>query len=137
MAIEYTVATGSAAASMCIVIFSPPFFAAMPRLPHRVAASAAPNGIETQSDVANDSEKRQGSIPGVPHPMCARTSVSQEWRRRGDRLAQLRAVRTAKRAGSLEGPGAHLDGHHAKETQQCQGLNPGPHRRSTLASGGT
>jgi hypothetical protein len=50
MAIEYNAATGSAAASMCILIFSPPFFAAVPRLPHPPAASAAPNGIETQSD---------------------------------------------------------------------------------------
>jgi hypothetical protein len=116
MAIEYTAATAAGAASPITVIFSPPFFAAMPRLAHRAAASAAPNGIETQSDAANDSEKRQGSIPGVPHPMCARTSVSQEWRRRGDRLAQLRAVRGSKHAGPLEGTGAHLDGHHAKET---------------------
>jgi hypothetical protein len=49
MVIEYTAATVSAGASMRIVIFSPPFFAAVPRLPHPVAASAAPNGIETQT----------------------------------------------------------------------------------------
>jgi hypothetical protein len=46
MAIEYTAAAASVGASMCIVIFSPPFFAAMPRLAPRAVASAAPNGIE-------------------------------------------------------------------------------------------
>jgi hypothetical protein len=49
MAIEYTAATASAGASMRIVIFSPPFFAAVPRVLHPGAASAAPNGIETQA----------------------------------------------------------------------------------------
>jgi hypothetical protein len=34
---------------MRIVIFSPPFFVAMPRPPHPAAASAASNGIETQA----------------------------------------------------------------------------------------
>jgi hypothetical protein len=49
MAIEYTAATASAGVSMCIVIFSPPFFAVVPRLPHPAAVSAAPNGIETRA----------------------------------------------------------------------------------------
>src|SRR6202171_6280365 len=49
MAIEYTAATGSAVHLTSIVIFSPPFFAAMPRLAPRAVASAAPNGIQTQA----------------------------------------------------------------------------------------
>jgi len=44
MAIEYTAATAPAGASAITVIFSPPFFAAMPWLRYRAAAAAAPNG---------------------------------------------------------------------------------------------
>jgi hypothetical protein len=48
--------------------------------------------------------------------MCAWTSVPKMWpHHRSDRLAQLRAVRGGKLAGPLEGAGAHLVGHHAKE----------------------
>jgi hypothetical protein len=36
------------------VIFSPPLFAAVPPLPHRAVASAAPNDIRGPSDVANE-----------------------------------------------------------------------------------
>jgi hypothetical protein len=60
MAIEYTAATATAGASLITVIFSPSFFAAMPALAHRAAASAAPNGIETQSDVADDPTVKNG-----------------------------------------------------------------------------
>jgi hypothetical protein len=49
MAIEYTAVTGSAVHLTSIVIFSPPFFAAMPRLAPWTVASAAPNGIQTQA----------------------------------------------------------------------------------------
>jgi hypothetical protein len=49
MAIEYTAATVTAGASLITVIFSPPFFAAMPWLRHRAAASAAPNDNRTDS----------------------------------------------------------------------------------------
>jgi hypothetical protein len=44
MAIEYTAATAPIGASRSIVIFSPPFFAAMPEVAHAPAARAAPNG---------------------------------------------------------------------------------------------
>jgi len=54
MAIEYTAAAGSAAHLTSIVIFSPPFFAAMPRLAPRAVASAAPNGIQTQATWKKD-----------------------------------------------------------------------------------
>jgi hypothetical protein len=54
MVIEYTAATVLAGASMRIVIFSPPFFAAVPRLPPPAVASAAPNGIYGPSGVANE-----------------------------------------------------------------------------------
>ena len=37
-----------------IVIFSPPFFAAMPRLAPRTVALAAPNGIQTQATWKKD-----------------------------------------------------------------------------------
>jgi hypothetical protein len=56
MAIEYTAATASAGASTRIVIFSPPFFAAVPRLPPAAAASAAPNWHRDPSGVANKGE---------------------------------------------------------------------------------
>jgi hypothetical protein len=56
MAIEYTAAAASVGASMCIVIFSPPFFAAMPRLAPRTVASAAPNGIQTQATRQKDQQ---------------------------------------------------------------------------------
>jgi hypothetical protein len=49
MAIEYTAATVPAVASSSIVIFSPPFFAAMPQVPHMPVARAAPNGIHAQA----------------------------------------------------------------------------------------
>src|ERR1700682_1345136 len=49
MAIEYTAATGSAVHLLSIVIFSPPFFAAMPRLALRAVGLAAPNGIQIQA----------------------------------------------------------------------------------------
>jgi hypothetical protein len=53
--------------------------------------------------------------------MCAWTSVPQMRRRRcGDRLAQLCAMRRDKLAGPLEGGGAHLVGHRAKENLQWQ-----------------
>jgi hypothetical protein len=49
MAIEYTAATGSAVHLLSIVIFSPPFFAAMPWLALRAVGLAAPNGIQIQA----------------------------------------------------------------------------------------
>jgi hypothetical protein len=60
VAIEYTAAAASVGASMCIVIFSPPFFAAMPRLAPRAVASTAPNGIGDPSDVTNESTVKNG-----------------------------------------------------------------------------
>jgi hypothetical protein len=52
----------------------------------------------------------------MPRAMCAWTSVPKMWpHHRSDRLAQLCAVRGGKLAGPLEGAGAHLVGHHAKE----------------------
>jgi hypothetical protein len=60
MAIEYTAATATAGASLITVIFSPPFFAAMPGLAHRAAASAAPNGIKRRGR-RTDSVRRHGN----------------------------------------------------------------------------
>jgi hypothetical protein len=60
MAIEYTAATATAGASLISVIFSPPFFAAMPGLAHRAAASAAPNGIKRHGR-RTDSERRHSN----------------------------------------------------------------------------
>jgi hypothetical protein len=60
MAIEYTAATATAGASLITVIFSPPFVAAMPRLAHKAAGSAAPNGIKRRGGRTN-SERRHGN----------------------------------------------------------------------------
>jgi hypothetical protein len=45
MAVEYTAARAAAVGRSSIVIFSPPFFVALPQVSHLAAASAAPNGI--------------------------------------------------------------------------------------------
>src|SRR5450755_2742831 len=85
-----------------------------------------------------DSEKRQGSVPGMRHAMRAWIALPQEWRRRRGRLAQLRAMRIGHAAPLWPAP-PHLGEHHAKETRswQCQPLNRVPCRRSVPASGAT
>jgi hypothetical protein len=123
MAIEYTAATGSAVHLTSIVIFSPPFFAALPQLAPRAVASAAPNGIQTQSDMAKGPTVKNGK---KAYLACL-TRCSRELRfRRCGGVAAATDSRNCALCAATSSPGRSRteeriwSEHRAKENLQWQ-----------------